>query len=51
MEENLLRAFLKHIPDGVYFKDRESRFVRIQRFAGREIWIKRSCRCDQQDRF
>jgi diguanylate cyclase (GGDEF)-like protein/PAS domain S-box-containing protein len=30
-QANLLQAFLEHIPDGVYFKDRDSRFVGISR--------------------
>ena len=30
-DEDLLRAFLEHIPAGVYFKDLESRFVLISR--------------------
>lgn len=40
LEEGLLEGFLEHIPDGVYFKDRESRFVRISRSLALRFGLK-----------
>lgn len=39
-KENLLQAFLEHIPDGVYFKDCQSRFVRISRSLSLRFGLK-----------
>ena len=41
-EEDLLKAFLEHIPDGVYFKDRDSRFVCISRSLAARFGLKNS---------
>ena len=38
--EDLVRAFLEHIPAGVYFKDLESRFVRISRSLAARFGLK-----------
>jgi len=39
-KKDLLKAFLEHIPDGVYFKDRESRFVQISRSLASRFGLK-----------
>lgn len=39
-DADLLRAFLEHIPAAVYFKDRQSRFVRISRSMAQWFGLK-----------
>ena len=39
-DQQLLDAFLEHIPDCVYFKDRDSRFVRISRALADRFGLK-----------
>jgi len=34
-DANLLDALMEHIPDNIYFKDRESRFIRINKAAAK----------------
>jgi PAS domain S-box-containing protein len=39
LERELLEAFLEHIPDNVFFKDRESRFVRVGRAMAKYVGL------------
>ncbi len=43
LERHLLEAFLEHIPDNVFFKDRESRFIRISRGMARHVGLADPC--------
>ncbi len=40
LDKNLLNSLLKHIPENIYFKDRESRFVRISHAFAKYMGVK-----------
>ena len=49
-ERHLLHTLMDNLPDLIYFKDRESRFTRINLALAKVYWAERSCRSGRQDR-